>query len=147
MASYSPKPRTIARLVADAPDKMRCSRPSSLAKHANARLLSRARIAKGAKAQFPGDCVAMDTIHYFINQTRYYLFTAIDRYSRFAMAITCRRANSKNATAFAKLVYTVFPGNISQVLTDNGSEFQGDFDRIYNNITLNTAILILVALK
>ena len=70
----------------------------------------------------------MDTIHYFAKQTHYYLFTAIDRYSRFAVAITCRRASSKNATAFAKLVHTVFPGNISQVLTDNGSEFQGDFD-------------------
>ncbi len=83
---------------------------------------------KGAKAQFSGDCVAMDTIHYFVNQTRYYLFTAIDRYSRFAVAITCRRASSKNATAFVKLVHTVFPGNLSQVLIDNGSEFQGDFD-------------------
>ena len=70
----------------------------------------------------------MDTIHHFAKQTRYYVFTAIDYYSRFAIAITCRRASSKNATAFVKLVHTVFPGNISQVLTDNGSEFQGDFD-------------------
>ena len=58
---------------------------------------------KGAKAQFSGDCVAMDTIHHFVNQTRYYLFTAIDRYSRFAVAITCRRASSKNATSICKI--------------------------------------------
>ncbi len=124
-----PKPRIIARLIADAPDNMRCSPPTISGKTRKSKAATpRARIAKGAKAEFPGHCMAMDTIHYFVNQTRYYLFTAIDHYSRFAMAITCRRASSKNAAALAKLVHTVFPGNISQVLTDNGSEFQGDFD-------------------
>ena len=124
-----PKPRTIARLIADAPDNMCCSPPIISGKTRKRKAAEpRDRIAKGAKAQFPGHCVAMDSIHYFVDQTRYYLFTAIDHYSRFAVAITCRRASSKNAAAFAKLVHTVFPNNISQVLTDNGSEFQGHFD-------------------
>ena len=105
---------------------MRCS-PS---KKTHKRKVSqpRNRLGKDVKAQFPGHCVAMDTIHYFVNRTRHYLFTAIDHYSRFAVAITCRRATSKNAATFARLVHTVFPGNLSQVLTDNGSEFAGDFD-------------------
>ena len=123
------KPRTIARLIADAPDNMRCSPPLISGRTCKVRASKpRHRINKDDAAQFPGHYLAMDTIHYFVNRTRYYLFTAIDHYSRFAVAITCRRAHSKNAATFTKLVHTVFPGTICQVLTDNGSEFQGDFD-------------------
>ena len=123
-----PKPRTIARLIADATDNMRCSPPPNARKTRKTKASSkRERLEKDYKDLFPGNCVAMDTIHYFINGIRYYLFTAIDLHSRFAIAIACRRANSKTAAAFAKLVMKVFPATIKQVLTDNGSEFAGDF--------------------
>ena len=108
---------------------MRCSPPLISGRTRKVRASKpRHRINKDDAAQFPGHCIAMDTIHYFVNRTRYYLFTAIDHYSRFAVAITCQCAHSKNAATFAKLVHTVFLGTIRQVLTDNGSEFQGDFD-------------------
>ena len=94
----------------------------------------------------------MDTIHYFVHRTRYYLFTAIDHHSRFAIAITSRRANNKTAAAFAQLE-TVFPANIKQVLTDNGSEFEGDLPSFRTKVTpiarpeQSAVLLILVALK
>ena len=126
-ALVCPKPRTIARLIADAPDRMRCSLPSPKIKRKTKPSKRRLRLGK-EPANYPGHCIAMDTIHYFVNHTRYYLFTAVDHYSRFAIAIAVRRANSKTAAEFARLVETVFPNHITQILTDNGSEFQGDFD-------------------
>ena len=71
-----PKPRTIARLIADAPDKMRMV-PAKLAgkRHPQTRKHLE-RLGKDFKAQYPGHCIAMDTIVCFVNRTRYYLFTA-----------------------------------------------------------------------
>ncbi len=39
------------------------------------------------------------------------------------------RGNSAQAARFAALVQTILPGKIEQVLTANGSEFQGAFDQ------------------
>ena len=63
----------------------------------------------------------------FIGRTRRYLLTATDHASRFALAIAVPRHDSQHAARFAALVKTLFPERIKQVLTDNGSEFQGAF--------------------
>ena len=63
----------------------------------------------------------------FIWRTRRYLLTTTDHASRFALAIAVPRHDSQHAARFAALVKTLFPGRIKQVLTDNGSEFQGAF--------------------
>ncbi len=72
----------------------------------------RERLGRNLHTQFPGQCVAFDTVVRFIGTTRRYIFTATDHASR-----------------FAQLVQTLFPAPIRQVLTDNGSEFLGAFDQ------------------
>ncbi len=124
-----PGVRTIGRLIADAPDKMRIT-PAGLApkrKVKPRRHNRKQRPGKGFHADYPGHCVAFDTVIRFIGRTRRYIFTATDHASRFsfAMAATCH--DSQRAVHFATLVETVFPGRIEQVLSDNGSEFQGAF--------------------
>jgi len=127
-ALQCPRPRTIARLISDASDKMRCVPETFSGRKRKKRCSApRERIEKGFKAQFPGHCVAMDTIVYLINGKRYYVFTAIDHHSRFALAVGSHRARSRDAAAFAQLVETLFPCPITKVLTDNGSEFDKDF--------------------
>ena len=84
-------------------------------------------LGKGFCADYPGHCVAFDTVVRFIGRTRRYLLTATDHASRFALAIAVQRHDSHHAARFAELVKTMFPGHIEQILTDNGSEFQGAF--------------------
>ncbi len=60
-------------------------------------------------------------------RTRRYIFIATDHASRFTFAMAATRHNSQHVARFAALVQTVFPGRIEQVLSDNGSGFQGDF--------------------
>ena len=125
-----PSVSTIERLIGDTPDKMRLV-PTRLAPKGKAKSLRRQRfkqrLGKGFCADYPGHCVAFDTVVRFVGRTRRYLLTATDHASRFALAIAVSRHDSQHAARFAALVKTLFPGRIEQILTDNGSEFQGAF--------------------
>ena len=126
-----PRPRTIARLIADADDNMRVV-PLRLDPKGRTKPIKksrRQRLGRNLRTQLPGQCVAFDTIVRFVGSTRRYIFTAIDHASRFSFALAVPRANSRNAAHFAQLVQSVFPATIHQVLTDNGSEFLGQFDQ------------------
>ena len=123
-----PSPRTIARLIADAPDQMRLVRVTPR-RNSQPQRQRKPRLGKGFKATHPGHCIALDTVQRFVQGQRRYLFTAVDMHSRFSFAIATRRSNSAIAAFFMELVLKVFPGKGHQVLTDNGSEFRGAFDR------------------
>ena len=123
-----PSARTIARIIADAQDKMRCAPVKCGVKRKHKKGKKRNRLGKSFKALFPGHCIAMDTIVYIVDNTRYHLLTAIDLHSRFALAVACRRANSKAAADFLRFVEHVVPFKIKQILTDNGSEYQKAFN-------------------
>lgn len=124
-----PSARTIGRLIADAPDKMRHApkrighdgrpkRPHSSAK---------ARKPKGFTATFPGNCVALDTIERHRDGLKRYLITLTDIHSRFAFALASTRRNSQVASATLTLAQTLFPVPCAIVLTDNGGEFAKHF--------------------
>ena len=89
----------------------------------------RERLGRSLRTQFPGECVAFDTVVHSIGNTRRYIFIATDHASRFAFALAVPRATSSNAARFVQLVQALFPAPIRQVLTDNGSEFLGAFDQ------------------
>lgn len=126
-----PSVRTIARLIADAPDKMRVT-PQRLDPKGRVKTRQKSRpkprLGRNLRTTIVGECVAFDTIVRFAYGCRRYIFTATDHASRFAFAVAVPRANSANAARFAGLVQSVFPAPIQQVLTDNGSEFAGAFD-------------------
>ena len=125
-----PSVRTIGRLIADETDKMRLVPVRLSAKgqvKPRRRSCPKQRLGKGFCADYPGHCVAFDTVVRFIGRTRRYLLTATDHASRFAVAIAVPRHDSRHAARFASLVKALFPGRIKQILTDNGSEFQGAF--------------------
>lgn len=123
-----PSARTIARIIADTPDKMR-DVPCTTRRNRIPRRDRKPRLGKGFKAAHPGHCVALDTIERRQDGRRRYLFTAVDHHSRFSFAMAALRSNSETAAFFMGLVVEMFPGRIEQVLTDNGSEFQGAFDQ------------------
>lgn len=83
---------------------------------------------KQFKAEYPGHCVALDTIELrALSGERWYIVTAEDIYTRTAFAFLTRSHASLAARAILTEVQTRFPHIIDIVLTDNGSEFKKHF--------------------
>jgi transposase InsO family protein len=82
----------------------------------------------GFEAEYPGHCVALDTIEKHVWGRRYYVITFEDLYTRFSFAWETTSHASLAAKEFFGLCLKVFPFPIAFVLTDNGSEFMKHFD-------------------
>lgn len=125
-----PKARTVARLIHDAPDRMRVF-PVKV-RH-NGQIVPRKRAVRLRKpknfvATYPGHCGAFDTVERFIHGCRRYVITFTDVYSRFSLAWATTSHASQAAAEFFALVQRLFPFPLAFVLTDNGSEFLKRFD-------------------
>lgn len=134
-----PSARTIGRLIADAPDKMR-SRPRTQSGVGKPKPVRgpRLRKPKHFHAKRPGHCVALDSIELRALSQRRYIITCTDLHSHFAWAWATRSHASAAAAQFFQLIQAVFPFAIEAVLTDNGSEFQRHFaaalaDRLFTH--------------
>ena len=126
-----PKPKTIARIIADDPEKMRIF-PQKISRFGKIKKANRQKVLrkpKGVKPEYPGHLIALDTIEKFINGTRRYVITFEDIYTRFAFAWATKSRASLAAEEFFNLCLKVFPYsfNFLYVLTDNGSEFKKRF--------------------
>ena len=126
-----PEPRTIARIIADDPEKMRIF-PQKISHFGKIKKISRVKVLrkpKDFKPEYPGHLVALDTIEKFIDGTRRYVITFEDIYGRFAFAWATKSHASKAAEEFFDICLKVFPFsfNFLYVLTDNGSEFKKYF--------------------
>src|SRR3989338_7327220 len=92
---------------------------------------------KDFKVLHPGHTIALDTIEKQRNGRRMYILTAIDIYTRTTFAIATKSHSSQTFAHFFYLVKELFPHEIRNVLTDNGSEFKRHLSKILNqnNIT------------
>jgi len=79
---------------------------------------------KDFKVLYPGHVLALDTIEKQRNGTRMYILTAIDIFTRTTFSIATRSHSSKTFAHFFFLIMQMFPYEIRNVLTDNGSEFK-----------------------
>lgn len=126
-----PSIRTIGRIMADAPDKMRVI-PQKVSHFGKLKIVrkhsAKARKPKGFVAQYPGHCGAFDTVEMHVQGYRRYVITFTDVYSRFAFSWATSSHASKAAKEFFDLVTQVFPYALEHILTDNGSEFMDAFD-------------------
>lgn len=125
-----PAARTVARIVENAPDKMRMF-PVKVTHFG--RIKPRTRAVKTRKpkhfiATHAGHCGAFDTVERFVHGCRRYVLTFTDVYSRFAFAWATTSHASKAAEEFFRVILQVFPYRLEYVLTDNGSEFMKHFD-------------------
>lgn len=92
---------------------------------------------KDFKVLHPGHTIALDTIEKQRNGRRMYILTAIDIYTRTTFAIATKSHSSKTFAHFFYLIMQLFPYEVKNVLTDNGSEFKKHLDQLLkkNNIT------------
>ena len=125
-----PSQKTIGRLIADQPDKMRTFpekvRHDGTIVHPQRK--KKDRKPKGFTATHPGHCVALDTIEFRFWGRKIYVITFIDLYSRWAFAHVTTSHASRAAAEFFERCRDLFPYPMEHVLTDNGSEFLKDFD-------------------
>jgi transposase InsO family protein len=119
-----PSVRTIGRLIADAPDKMRHARLRSSRFHQGRVARStRERKPKGYRPESPGDCVAWDSIERRLNGIKRHLITCTDLASRFGFALGVTHLSSRQALLAWQVHQTLFPIPVRRVLSDNGQEF------------------------
>jgi transposase InsO family protein len=82
------------------------------------------------RAQHPGQYIQIDTLHERSHPGRPRMhFTAIDPTNRFVHARLAPSATSRHAEAFLHEVLSTWPHPVQSIQIDNGSEFQGAFER------------------
>ena len=133
-----PKPSTIERLIADMGGLR--TFPQKVSHFGKIRKVNRRKVLRKPKdlvPTYPGHVLALDTIEKQRNGRRMYILTAIDIYSRTTYAIATKSHSSKTFAHFFYLIMQMFPYEIKNVLTDNGSEFKLHLDVLLakNNIT------------
>ena len=76
----------------------------------------------------PGDLVELDTIHVMKDEReRFYVFTLLDVYSRWAYARAYKRGNTKSALDFLERAKAYTPFSFYHLQSDHGSEFSTHF--------------------
>ncbi len=120
-----PSASTIGRLIADHPSRMRVTSPANLDRRGRPKPRRRSGISSERVPGWAGrwwgwiDCSQ--------GRRRY---VPVDLYSRFGFALGTHSHTSTTAALFLEHVLLVFPGSVEAVLSDNGSEFQGAFDKV-----------------
>lgn len=136
--SRCPKPVTIERLIVDMGGLR--TYPEKVTHFGKIKRINRKKVLRKPKdliARYPGHVVALDTIEKQRDGRRMYILTVIDIYTRITFSIATKSHSSKTFTHFFYLVMQMFPYEIKNVLTDNGSEFKKYLDELLkqNNIT------------
>jgi transposase InsO family protein len=70
----------------------------------------------------------MDTMMRQLDQLKCYFYSAIDVRAKLALSLPYSRLNSHNARDFFEKLQSFCPMPIQDVQTDNGQEFEGEFD-------------------
>lgn len=124
-----PSDRTLGRIIAASPGKMRHApgRVDPRGRVKRPRMTARTRKPKGFRATRPGECVGFDSIERIRDGMRRYVVTSQDDLSRAGFALGVPGHGSAWATHAFDLTRTALPIPIEHALHDNGSEFAGHF--------------------
>ena len=91
---------------------------------------SRHRKPKSLKAEAVGDGAAFDSIAYRAYGKRGYAITAIDLYSRIGFAMMVSSKSARSSAQVLRGMEAFLSAPIQTILSDNGSEFEGEFARV-----------------
>lgn len=62
-----------------------------------------------------------------------YILTYIDEVSDYALAMAVPKLTSRAPKQFFEKCFSLTPFNIEKIITDNGSEFKGEFDQMISD--------------
>ena len=78
----------------------------------------------------PGDLVEVDTIHLGPTyEPRFYVYTLLDVFSRWAYAVASLRINTHESLKFVRTAQEMFPCRFQTLQSDHGSEFSKYFSQ------------------
>lgn len=83
-----------------------------------------------------GSLVQIDTKHLYVLGKRFYVFVAIDCYSRYGFTFCYKSGSSLNAADFLLRAIDYFPFKIQAVNTDNGSEYLLNFHKTCEKLNI-----------
>ena len=91
--------------------------------------IKRRKLPKDYEHDLPGDLVALDSITEYVgaHRKKLYFICGIDIATRIGIAVATTKHTAKEAAKVLRLMKGVLGIDIDAVLTDNGSEFLGDF--------------------
>jgi transposase InsO family protein len=124
-----PSVSTVGRIIAQAPNRLRRSAHHINAKGQRKRFV-RATVTRKPKAVTlkPLECLAFDTIIRQREGIKRYILTSIDPKTHIAFAYAPPSAGSAHAARLHEAITKTFPDYAkAKALTDNGSEFKGQF--------------------
>ena len=87
------------------------------------------RITELKKEPRTGFLICADVIVIYWNNLKRYIFTVIDFYSKIGFARMYTTKSSMNGQDFLNRLYYLYQAKIENLQTDNGSEFQGYFEK------------------
>ncbi len=86
------------------------------------------RLPKDYQISKPGDLIGMDTIVIQENNSKKYIITAVDYFSRMAVSRVYKNANSHSAKDLLLRMRVALGSPVLGVNTDNGSEFMKEYE-------------------
>lgn len=92
--------------------------------------IARIKAAKELREKEPGSLVQIDTKHLYILHKRFYVFAAVDSFSRLGYISAFETGSSLSGSLFLEEVLNYFPFKIEAIQTDNGGEYLLNFHKI-----------------
>lgn len=80
--------------------------------------------------------IHLDCIVIYSGNLKRYILTAVDRYGKFAYARMYKTKSSRIAKDFLFRLHYLIQEHIPNIQTDNGSEFQGEFDKALEELKI-----------
>lgn len=112
----------IGKIIRRHPELQNLQHKKNIVKHRN-RAIARVKAAYELKEKHLGSLIQIDTKHLYILGKRFYLFVAIDCFSRYGFIWCYKTGSSLSAADFLLKVIDYFPFPIAAVNTDNGPEY------------------------
>src|SRR3989344_1142149 len=92
-------------------------------------VIARLKAAKELREKEPGSLVQVDTKHLYVLGKRFYVFAAVDSFSRLGYISAFKTGSSLSGSLFLQELVIYFPFTIKGIQTDNGSEYLLNFHK------------------
>lgn len=118
----------IQRVINSHKELLNTQHKRNLRKHRNY-AIARIKAAKELREKDLGSLVQVDTKYFYVLGRKFFLFSAIDCFSRYGFIYCYRSISSSSGRDFIKRVREYFPFKILAINTDNGSEYLLEFHK------------------
>ena len=118
----------IQRVINSHRDLLNTQHKNNLWKHRN-HAIARIKAARELREKDLGSLVQVDTKYFYVLGRKFYIFSAIDCFSRYGFIYCYRSISSSSGKDFIRRVREYFPFEIQAINTDNGSEYLLEFHK------------------